>query len=165
MVLIPNLQRNGTALAGKLSLHYRQAAPSTICYQDDIKVHSFERCATPYNNNNIITNASTMMKCDRLDPISSQEPTFVIRYRNCITNRSEKIRIMQKMISTFSLPTALIALNTQQVKMNGIASLNTINAAIVKGLNRVRNARTHIGSKEFTLATLPVPKKPEKYIR
>lgn len=56
----------------------------------------------------------------------------------------------------------LIALKTQQVNRNGTTIFNKISPIILKGLNTVKKALTHMGSKEFILAILPVPKNPKK---
>lgn len=108
----------------------------------------------------MITNASIIMKCDRLVPISSQDPTFVTKYKNCNTIISENIKTIQKILKIFSLPTEFIARKAQHVNINGTISFNKIRPIILNGLKTVRKALTHIGSNEFKLAIFPQPKNP-----
>ncbi|KAL3270841.1 hypothetical protein HHI36_021361 [Cryptolaemus montrouzieri] len=73
---------------------------------------------------------------------------------------SEIKRITQKEFVR-SIPVLMtIFRNTQAVYRNGITSLMNIKIVILNGLKTVKKHLTHIGSKEFKLAILPVPKKP-----
>jgi hypothetical protein len=46
--------------------------------------------------------------------------------------------------------------------MKGTIIRSSISPAILNGLKTVKKQRTHIGSNEFRLAMLPVPKNPTK---
>lgn len=98
------------------------------------------------------------MKCEKLVPISNHEPVFLIKNKKLNNIISQNKSTIENTLLIWTSERILIELNVQVIINIGIVILITIKIIIVNGLNTVKKFRTHIGSNEFRLAILPVPK-------